>query len=199
MNPQIKIKFNKFLSPIFTDWIHQHDKWKNWKEPTQGEIDTKVKLFNAVWDKKGDEILTKMQKFTGLNFKRNIIDVHIVAGNPRAFNFPIVLKSNLTEDEFITILTHELTHTLQSDNDVDYISYWKSKYPKETNTTLNHIVTYAALRHIFKGSMTLLKIKKEADNHSTNEYTRAWEIVVKEGYGEIAKQLRILRHSISVV
>ena len=114
--PIIRIKYNRFLDPIFKAYIKSNPKWKDWVEPTETEAKERVKKYKEEWAKYENKILDGICKSLGLNFSQNIIDVRIVSGNDRQFSNPVVIKSGFEPDEFIESLSHELIHRLFSNN-----------------------------------------------------------------------------------
>ena len=194
--PKIRIKYNRFLDPIFKAYIKSNPKWKDWVEPTEAEVKKRVKKYKEEWAKYEKEILEGVCNVLGLNFSQNIIDVHIVSGNDRQFSNPVVIKSSFETGEFINALTHELIHRLFSDNTqkVDALNFLEANFPKENKLTQNHILTHAILKFIYldilKDKEKLEKNIKRSSKSSFPEYARAWEIVEEKGYKELKKEFK---------
>ncbi len=198
--PRIIIKYSKLLDPIFIFYCKNNPDlkargWNDWIPPTQEEIMRRIKDYKKEWREHEKEILRGMCDILGLEFKRNTIDVYIVSGNPRQLSDPIVIKSGFRPDEFIDSLTHELIHKLFQDNAKKFpISILDEMFPGETSAVKNHVITHSVLKYIY---LDILKDKSRLDRdienskkHRTNDYIRAWEIVEKEGYMKLIKELK---------
>lgn len=193
--PEIIIKYNRFLDPIFIFYCKNNPElkargWNDWVPPGKEKVLERVENYKKEWAKYGDKILAEMCNVLGLNFKRNIIDVHIVSGNPRQFSDPLIMKSGFAPNEFVDSFTHELLHVLFQDNiDIFPVSILESMFPGESTTTKNHCITYAVLKFLYldilhdndKLERNIIRSKK----HSSSDYTRAWKIVEKNGYQKI--------------
>lgn len=194
--PKIRIKYNRFLDPIFKAYIKSNPKWKDWVEPTEAEVKERVKKYKEEWAKYEKEILEGICNVLGLNFSQNIIDVHIVSGNDRQFSNPVVIKSGFEPDEFIESLMHELIHRLFSDNIQNIIAskIFLEMFPDENELTRNHIITHAALKFIY---VDILKDKEKLEiniekssKSSFPEYKHAWILVEKMGYKELIAEFK---------
>lgn len=193
--PKFIIKYNRFLDPIFISYIQSDPKWKNWIVPSREIVLKRAQNYKKEWAKYEEKIIRNLCSITGLKFNRNVIDVYIVSGNPRQFSNPIIIKSGFPPDEFVDVLTHELIHKLFQDNiDIFPVKILTEMFPKESQTTKNHIFTHAILKYIY---LDVLKDKKRLEkniikskNHGTNDYMRAWKIVERTGYKKLIKELK---------
>lgn len=193
--PKIKINYNRFLDPIFTFYCQNNPElknrgWNDWKVPTPEELDKRIQGYKTEWQKTERTLIDALYKITSLRFKRNIIDVHIVSGNPRQFSRPIVIKSGFKPEEFVDNLLHELIHVLFSDNKKDpYPKALNDLFPNENQSVKNHVVLHAILKHMYinilKDENRLKRNLEVSKNHSMNDYSRAWEIVDTVGYEKI--------------
>ena len=189
--PKIRIKYNRFLDPIFKAYIKSNPKWKDWVEPTEIEVKERVKKYKEEWAKYEKKIIEGICEALGLNFSQNIIDVHIVSGNDRQFSNPVVIKSGLKPDEFIESLSHELIHRLFSDNVQNVVAgkIFLEMFPDENELARNHIITHAVLKFIYldvlKEKERLAKNIERSSKSSFPEYPRAWKIVEEKGYREL--------------
>lgn len=198
--PKIRIKYNRFLDPIFIFYCKNNQElkdsgWNDWLLPEKEKVLERVKRYKEEWTKYEKKILEGICGLLDLNFERNIIDVHIVSGNPRQFSNPIIIKSGFNPDEFVDILTHELIHVLFQDN----INIFPTKildemFLDESATSKNHILTHSVLKFIY---LEILKDKSRLERnilnskkHSSYDYTRAWEIVEEKGYRELIVDLK---------
>ena len=89
--PKIIIKYNRFLDPIFIGYIKSLPQWKDWQIPSQEKIVERVKKYRERWKECEERFLLGLCEITNLEFYRNVIDVHIVSGNPRQFSRPIII------------------------------------------------------------------------------------------------------------
>jgi len=192
--PKIVIKYARFLDPVFIAYVKSHKKWENIEIPNEEVVLERIKNYRKAWRPKERIILNGLTEASGLSFKRNTLDVYIVSLNPRQFSSPIVIKSGFESEDFVDVLTHELIHALLTDNIylVDDRPYWIKKFPEETQTTYNHILLSAIQTYIYldvlKDQERLQRNIKRDEQHSNNDYLKAWEIVDKMGgYKEVLK------------
>ena len=165
------------------------------------------KFINNVrkeWNKKESKILKFMAKITGLNWKTKNIVCYVIWLSEKGpisdpLTIPIQLKVGkkvfkLTPQRFIDILVHELIHNLFIQNKkVDkYFDYLiKKKYKKESMVTAIHVPVHAIHKEIYLKffNKKRLKIEKEICK-SYSDYTKAWEIVEREGSKKIIEELK---------
>ena len=180
--PTIKIAYNRFLDPIFIAYIKAQPQWKDWETPSMDIVLAQVDMYQGAWNTYGRKILKGLCNTTGLQFRRNQIDVHVVSGNPRPFSRPIVLKSRYSEHDFINTLTHELIHCLFADNG------FNGEYPHEDEIVRFHVLVYAIIEHIFKDCLKMPELLKRDEAPTVSSfvgYLQAQDIVAKEGYQKI--------------
>lgn len=196
--PEIKIFYNGLIDPFFIAHNKHYEKngWNKWVPPTKEEVLKKTEELRSLWKKDEETILTAMCDITNLNFKRNLIDVHIVSGSPRDISRPLIISAHNPKENFVASLTHELIHKLFSDNIENgvYKEIFKDLFSEETKTTQNHIILFAILKHIYldvlKDKEKLKKLIEKSQNHTTDEYSRAWDILNKEGYQELIEKFK---------
>lgn len=193
--PKLNIKYSKALDLIVLDYVKNIPKYKDWVPPTKEEVLEKVKEFNEVWNKNSNKILKAICKSLNLYFPQNIIDVYIVSGIPRCFSDPIVIKSRFTPEEFIDTLCHELIHKLLGQNKKNVKKKIVQGFaPEESETTKNHVLIYAVLKHIYldilKEPSRLDGNIKTSSEHFNDDYTKAWKIVDETGYNKILSEFR---------
>lgn len=163
---KVNINYNKLLDPIFI--TYSQSKYPTWICPPKETVIRKAEVFKKVWETVGDDIIQHIEKT--LPFKREIIDVHIVSGNPTPFSNPIVLSSRFSEEEFISILVHELLHCLFKDN--------ATPLPKGYRPTVaRHILVYKVMQS-FTGKYGFIP-RKEKERLFTKDYLEAWNIATK--------------------
>lgn len=203
--PKVVISYSRFLDPIFTFYCKNNPDlkklgWNDWIPPSAKEVKERVSMYQEEWQKSGNKILKAICDITGLYFKRDVIDVHIVSGNPRQFSHPIIIKIGFTPMEFIATLTHELLHRLFAINEIEKIVPAKllKKYAGETKPTQNHILVFAVMKEILSKILPDKEIlgwlKELGNKHSTIDYQRAWEIVESTGHRELISQFRLKKN-----
>jgi len=195
MMPKISIRHNKFLDPIFVGWIKAQPQWKDWKRPSDELIKSQISMYNEEWDKYGERILRGICEATGLNFKRNQIDVYVVSGSLRPFSRPIVIKSGYEPDYFVNVLTHELIHCLYSDNDEEVNK--PLHYPHENHTVSVHVYLNAILKYIYidvLGEPERYELDKKMVADSKLGYNIAWDIVDKIGHLKLIEDFKEKMH-----
>ena len=192
--PKIIIEYNRFLDPIFINYVQSSPRWKNWPIPSKETVLKKIRDYKKEWIKYEKKILYSLYSITGLNFNRDTIEVYIVSVNPRQFSNPIIIKSGFSPDEFVDVLTHELIHRLLVINKIKKKTIIDNKYSNEPEIVKSHTIVHALLKYIY---LDILKDKKRLEknilrskNHVTNEYMRAWEIVKKENYIKLIKKFK---------
>lgn len=197
--PEIKIKYNRLIDPIFVFYCQNNPElkklgWNDWVPPSKEEIIQRVENYKAEWAKYEEKILKGLIKITGLDFKNQIIDVHIVSGNPRQISNPLIVKSGFSPDEFVDVLTHELLHRLFTLNRINKEIMISKKYIEETEAVKNHIIVCALLKYVYldilKDDSRLRKNMENSKKHRTDDYTRAWNIVEKEGYIKLINEFK---------
>lgn len=197
--PKINIKFGRFLNPIFDFYCQNHPDlksagWHEWTPPTDEYIREKVALFKKAWKERGEDVLRAITEKTGLTFKRNMIDVFIVGGNPRQFSSPIVIRSEFKPEVFFDTLVHELIHELFTENmDVLPRNCFAEMFPDEEPLTQNHILVHALLYYVYndvlKDPKRLEENKERSRKSKYIAYARAWEIVEESGYEQCIETL----------
>jgi len=202
--PKINIKYNRLIDPIFIFYCQNNPAlksrgWNDWIPPPKEKILKRVERYKKEWRKYEKKILTGIIQILGLDFKDQIIDVHVVSGNPRQISNPLIIKSGFSPTEFVDSLTHELIHRLFAINELAKIGgqlddFIRSISKNESDTTKSHIIVHAVLKYIYLDVLNEpIRLKTSllaAQNHSTDEYLRAWKIVEKIGYRKIISDFR---------
>lgn len=199
--PKIWIRYNSLIDPIFTFYTKnapetKYRGWHEWNPLPKEEIIRRVRAYKAEWKKYEDKILWAISKSLGLPWRRSYIEVHIVSGLSRAISHPLIIKGGYTPDEFVDILTHELIHEILYYNEIleEEIPEFAERYEKETILTKRHITLSAVLKYIYldvlKQPDRLERNLENAAKHASGDYSRAWEIVDKEGYKTTIKRFR---------
>lgn len=189
--PKITIQYGRLLDPVFTFYCKNNPEykkigWNDWTPPTEEVVIAKMKELKNEWKNFEPTILKNLEKISGLKFQRDI-DVYIVSGTPRSISNPIIIKSSFSKSEFTLELTHELIHALFGQNANILSKYiYRELSPNETESTAKHVIVHALLKYIFADILRHNEVIEEsiarAKKHSTNDYSRAWEIVEEMGH-----------------
>lgn len=193
MRPKIKIKQGRLIEPFFKTFIEQ--KYPNFEFSSEETVKEKIKIFQEEWSKYNDLYFEGLEKLN-LHFQRNLIEVFIVSATDRDMNSPMIIRSRYDKKEFVSVLSHELLHTLFADNK------FVQEYEQETQRTRNHIYVFAILEYLFKdifNESERLKIEKSKSSPEKNsEYYKAWQIVEAEGHLNIIKKIKNTPDNISI-
>ena len=189
--PKINIIYGKFLDPVFKGWFSSQPNFKDRVIPEKDFVDKQILMYKEQWGLYGDKILKTLCEVTGLNFKRNIIDVYVVSDVYRPFSRPLVITSKYKKDSFISYLTHELIHCLFSDNELK----GKGDYSHPNKEVSKHVVVHALIEYILSEVLGLPEyIQVDKDNCSKFPelgYKEAWEIVEREGYMNLIEGFKL--------
>ncbi len=164
--------------------------------PSDDAVAEKVTLFQQAWRPYESKIPQALAALTGLNFRKNIIDVY-VAPHFWAFSDPLVIGWSYTPERFTTVLTHELAHVILTDNtlvsyDAPLLNRWQRLFGKEHDVdTLIHIPVHGLLQGVFEGALhEPQRIKEDvASCHSNGSYISAWNYVKTVGYSDVITKL----------
>lgn len=156
-------------------------------------MEHRIENYKEAWKPQESILLSSLQEVSRLTFFRNVIDVNVVSGNPRAFSRPIVVKSGHEPEEFVCVLLHELVHVLFSDNTGVFVNDFQTIFPQEERETAVHIPVFAVMKLALErsGKAELLETAFAlAKKHSSKTYSRAWEIVFLENSDDVIKKIK---------
>lgn len=196
--PEIRILSGRFIDNVLYSYINRIEEYKDSKAPGRTEMVEAMRTRKESWQKEGVQILSALQKITGLTFYQNVIDVYLVGGWHRAFSDPLVISIKIEGETFVDVLTHELIHRLLTDNKQDKNGgvWCKKNYPDIADPAVsNHILVHAIHKEIY------LNVLKRPDRLAADiekcevkpAYKEAWEIVEKEGYMNIVNKFKEFR------
>jgi len=201
--PQIHISYNQPLTDIYQIYLKhaphlKTSSWQKWQPVDTQTVLKKIISLKNMWEKYGPSILKAMCEITEIEFKRSIIDIYVVNGCNRSYASPIIVHSGLPLTALIDLITHELIHVLLNDyfgkhSDNKLRTIMKNLYPNETGTTYMHIIVYSIYKYIVSNVFDKEHYKIEivnASKHKTNEYSKAWEYIEKEGHLAIIKKVK---------
>jgi len=196
--PRVQIKYNQFLDPIFLTYFQQRFKLSLLEEIEQKEVDFIVSEYKKAWSAVEKKVLESIQDITKLSFKNALIDVHVVRRTNRSFSRPPVFDIRKNPSDFCDELIHELIHIiLQQNNSIvswGVLEWLNEKFSEETDCTRNHLYVHAILKILYLDVLEepkrLERNLARSKKHSTNEYTRAWDIVDSVGEKEIIMMIK---------
>jgi len=179
-------------------------KYKKWPEYSKAEIkkfnkdmNKYLKDLEKMWKKEGTKILQKIQTVSGLKWHERKIKVYIASEINHSFSDPLTLNFKYRKDMKIArdVLTHELLHQIQIQNEKVVNNYYKKhiwkKYKREPRITQSHIFVHAAHKKVYLELIGEDRLKADIKKcKKWPAYKRAWEIVEEEGYENILKEFQ---------
>jgi len=192
--PEIRIKYAWLLTE--NTWQPMMDFYdKGGKLRDFEEYESIADQYRKWWQPYEKQILEAMCETLNLEFKQNIIDVHI-APFFYAFSEPLVLGVVFdTKQKLVLNLTHELVHKLLLDNtthdDTKTFEEWTELFGEMEFETLVHIPVHAMLHRIF---IDILEQPELLQNEvlETKTYKDSWNYVQQHGYKAIIEKLKTI-------
>jgi len=183
---------NKIPEVIFRrSWLYDQAlaRKRSFKMPSDDVLKSQVKKLEEVWEKDGGKILKEIAKVTKSPWHEKEIVCYVTSG-VIPYSDPLTL--NLSSG--VDTLTHELIHRILSEpeNKKRLQGNWRklmAKYEKEPPKTKTHIVVHAIHAAILLGLYGEKRLKKTKAAIQEPRYIRSWEIVDRDGYGYILKEL----------
>src|SRR3989344_7105226 len=123
----------------------------------------------------------------GLKWKEKNIRCYVVGRN-QSFSDPLTVRIQKNKNDFVDLLTHELIHQLQSQNNKITKKWWKyasKKYEGEPKITLNHVLLLAVHKKILIEIFNKNRFRRNVKRTAFPDYKRSWKIVEEEGYENI--------------
>jgi hypothetical protein len=202
--PEIRINFSWLLyngESRYLDRFLNKDKSRlispEWYEARTQE-------YRKAWANYETAILRGMTEVLDLAFYRPVIDVTL-APCFRNISTPLILNFAPDPDRFVDVLTHELLHVLQTDNNkhqelgphttVDLKAEWRRLFGEHERLTLVHIPLHAIHKYIY---LDVLKAPERLEREISflgnfptgGAYIQAWEYVNGRDYREIVDEIR---------
>ena len=152
-----------------------------------------INKLSKEWKKVEFKILKELSKITKLRWHEKDIKVYITVGMI-PFSSPLTL--NLKSD--IHTLTHEFIHRILSQlenwpriekNWNHLMDKYKKEIPKAGGNLRGHIIVHAIHQHILEKFFDKKTLQKVVDTVKHPDYLRSWEIVKRDGYKEIIREL----------
>lgn len=169
--------------------------------PSVEEVKNKVSEWKKIWNEinKDDKVFKLLIKTIGVNLQRDL-EMHIFGAGLNAMSNPLIMPivsrggKNLTDDQFIETVIHEVVHRFvsNSENNTNIEKYWETireEYKNETILTQNHIIVYTVLEIILSELFGTERLK-DFINPKHPEYQRAIAIVAEKGVENLVKHFR---------
>ena len=178
---------------IYDRTIERLSAKKKRKAPAKNRFQKHIKNLSKEWGKIGNKILKELSKVAKLRWRDKEIRVYVTDGVV-PFSDPLTL--NLRSS--IHTLTHELIHVIlsqrqngrQFQKNWDYLmNKYKKEIPKAGGNLRGHIIVHAIHWHIMDKFFDKRTLQKEMKSVKHPDYLRSWEIVKKDGYKQIIKDL----------
>ena len=199
-NPEVRINYAWMLDPV-SELIADR---RGESMLDSVAVDAVMNDYREIWHRHGSGILDAICRILGLEFYRDVIDVHI--GQyfiPQSD--PIIIGIQKTPDIFLDTLTHELIHVLLLDNqlvqtagkdrDLMLGSRWQLLFGDgHSFNTVVHIPVHAVLDRVFTEYFgDVSRRDRDIENVRTFKdpaYSLSWDYVVREGAEKIVEQIR---------
>ncbi len=156
-------------------------------------IRSQIKGYEAIWQSEGDQILQELVEITKLQWHNPEIFCYVTIWNIAPFSDPLTINPRWEADRTRDLITHELIHRILS-HDLNFQiikARWDQlmeKYKEYSLTTRLHIPVHAIHEHIIRKFYTEKELERDKIKKFPDYYT-AWEVVEKEGYKNIIKEL----------
>lgn len=201
--PEIRITFSRLL---YHGECHRLDLLINDGEsriahPQQYE--EKAERYREAWKRYEKNILEGMEGALGVSFYRSVIDVTL-APYFGSKSVPLIINFRTDPDAFVDVLTHELLHVLQNDNNKlqtlgrnahgGLTEEWRSLFGDHERKTLVHIPVHALHKYIYLDILNAPKrLARDIETTKSNiPYAEAWQYVNDHDYRQIVDELRAM-------
>ena len=192
MTPEIIFTYSRIYEGALNGEIFK----KKRESLSEVKILNYIKSIEKAWKRDEKDILREISKVTGLNWEEKHIYCYLIEKGT-SFCPPLTMPMIKDKVLFMDLLTHELVHGIfnfppdnfkKSKKAWDYIN---KKYRKESRKTRIHILVHAVHNYILNKLYDKKRLKKNIQFLSSQiDYKRAWDIVQKEGYQNILREMR---------
>lgn len=161
-------------------------------------LDKKAAEIAKAWQLYEKKILQGMCEALDLEFKQNLIEVHILPFEG-SFSWPLTIGYHYYgKDRAIDVITHELIHRLLVDNtklpyDYDTWPKWRKIIGDEPNApTFIHIIVHLVMKYVFLDVLHEPErlARDIADCQQYENYRLAWEYVESHDYKKLLIKIR---------
>lgn len=159
------------------------------EQPLEEVMEQEFLRIQKEWSEWEEKLLTSISEITKLPWNEKEIVIYFTWGV-----YPYSDPLTINEISNIHDITHELIHRILSDSEnfQKINSNWDAlinSYPDETFNCKIHVVIHAIHLEIMKKYFDEKTIRKEMEAVKIDDYTRSWEIVVKESSEKIVQKL----------
>ncbi len=196
--PEIRISMAWLLFYDESQWLkgdYKLEPYEQYEEWTRN--------YQQAWAKYEAKIVPALVAALGVDFYRSVIDVSLAPFfTPKSD--PLIINFLNEPDQFVDVLTHELSHVLLTDNNklqlnnpdckIDTVKEWTKLFGKHDFNVLIHIPVHALCKHIW---LDVLKQPTRYDREmatlkkrDATDYLKAWEYVDTHDYTQILKDLK---------
>lgn len=198
--PEVRINFSWLLYEVSIQLEKIYDKGLDSQESCEKYADA----YRNEWKKYENKILPALVEVLDIEFYKPVIDVNL-APYFIPQSDPLIIHFRAEPDEFVDILTHELTHVLLTDNnkystkanpdDNRLNEGWEELFGKDHDfNTLVHIPVHAICKYIFldvlKQPERLERELNKTGKKNMQAYVDSWAYVEKNGYKSIIEKLK---------
>lgn len=204
--PEIRINFS---------WLLYHDECRHLdlvlnrgqsKLASPEQYEARAEEYCKAWAHYETTILRGMTEVLDLSFYRPVIDVTLAPYfGPKST--PLIINFRPDPDRFVDVLTHELLHILQTDNQkhqelgphatIDLMAQWRRLFGEHEQVTLVHIPLHALHKYLY---LDVLKAPERLEreisflrnSQTGGAYLQAWEYVNKQDYRGMVDEMRNL-------
>ena len=175
---------------------------KKYRESFRDESEEFIEKVEKDWRKIEKKILRYIANITNIKWKTTLIKCYVLRkcyflGISDPLTIAIeVMKSKykkINKSKFIDVLIHEVIHNLllESNDFERYYKKLKKRYTKASNRTLIHIPVHAIHKAVYLKYFNEGRLNRDIISCSRRkDYAKAWNIVNKEGYENIIKDIR---------
>lgn len=154
---------------------------------------SKTSKLQDLWKKDGHKILEELERITKLNWKHKEITCYVADGVV-PYSDPVTISNREDAATMLDTLTHELVHVILSEpkNWEKIKKNWDflmEKYRDESELTREHIPVHAVHKALMLNLFGKERVAHEMGVVKHPSYKRSWEIVEKDGYQNIIKDL----------
>lgn len=192
--PTIKFVYSHPYDRALTNMMH-----KEWTPECIKYALKRINLLEKEWRKLEKKVFKEMSEVTGLKWMTKEIKCYVNNyGSLYSDPLTIVLHTESGDEkrieDIIDNIIHESIHIFFVSNRLKKLGLGK-RFKNEELLTRNHIYLHALHKHLYLKFFGKERLREdiafsEKIKDKKPGYTRAWEIVEKEGYKNLLKEIR---------